>query len=306
MKNRSNLISIIIPVYNREDKVGRAIDSVLNQTFTDWELILINDNSSDNSLGVISAYQDGRIVIIDLKENGGAAAARNMGIKRANGGFIAFLDSDDCYSPNFLEKSYSVLSSTENEVAFSWTGYTFVTSTTHKSQFWSPSQSSDNYLSFLSSLHTGTNSGLMVKAEVFEVCGYFDERLRAAEDTDLLLRVIQKFNFAMIPEFLINIYTEHSNRLSVDFKQIAAAYNLIFPKHEKVISMHTHLKLKWYYKMMWLNYHLGEKLIARTFFKKLIKINFKFFRAWMVFLFFELLGQKNGVKVHVYFSKKLE
>jgi glycosyltransferase involved in cell wall biosynthesis len=306
LKNNPTLISIIIPVYNREDKVGRAIDSVLNQTFSNWELILINDNSSDNSLGVISTYQDDRIVIIDLKENGGAAAARNVGIKRARGKFIAFLDSDDCYSPKFLERSFSVLIGAENEIGFSWTGYTFVTSSTHKSQFWSPSQSSNNYLSFLSNLHTGTNSGLMVKAEVFDVCGYFDERLLAAEDTDLLLRIIQKFKFTMIPDPLINIYTDHSNRLSVDFRRIAAAYNLIFPKHERVISKYTHLKLKWYYKMMWLNYHLGEKLIARTFFKRLLKVDLKYFRAWLIFLLFEGLGQENGVKAHIYFSKKLE
>jgi glycosyltransferase involved in cell wall biosynthesis len=306
LKINSPLISVIVPVYNRQDKVGRAIESVLNQGFSGWELILINDKSTDNSLGIINEYQDSRIVVLDLSENKGAATARNVGIKRAKGKFVTFLDSDDCYKPDFLEKSYRLLSPTGEAVGFSWTGYTFVSSNNQKTQFWKPSESSNYYHSFLESLHTGTNSGLMVKSEVFKKCGYFDERLRAAEDTDFLLRIIQDFKFIMIPESLVNIYIDHTNRLSVDFKRIASAYNLIYPKHEEVIASNLGLKIKWYYKMVWLNYHLGELKLARSFFKKLIQQKIMHYRAWQIFLIFEVLGSKYGAKTHVFLSKKIE
>lgn len=306
MKNRIPRISIILPVYNREDKVARAIDSVLSQSYSDWELILIDDNSTDTSLDILKSYTGERILVLNTPKNLGPAGARNLGISKSKGDFITFLDSDDYYEPDFLKLSIDLFSNTYDKVGFSWTGYNYVTSAGQKAQFWKPSDTSNYYLSFLKALHTGTNSGLMVKREVFSSCGYFDDTLPAAEDTDFLLRIIQKFYFKTISEPLVNIYIEHSDRLSFDFKKIGLAYNKIFPKHEPTINTNRTLRLKWYYKMMWLNYHLGNYGLARGFFRKLIKDKYSHQRAWQIFLLFELLGSKYGAKAHVYFSKKLE
>ena len=306
MKNSIPQISIILPVYNREDKVARAIDSVLSQSYPDWELILINDNSTDTSLEVLKSYRDSRIEVLNTPKNVGPAAARNLGISKSRGNFVSFLDSDDCYEPDFLKLSFELLAPTRDEIGFAWTGYNYVTSTSQKAKFWKPSDTSNYYLSFLKALHTGTNSGLMVKREVFSKCGYFDDTLPAAEDTDFLLRIIQKFYFKTLSEPLVNIYIEHSDRLSFDFKKIGLAYNKIFPKHEPTINTNRILRQKWFYKMMWLNYHLGNYGLARGFFKKLIKDKYTHQRAWQIFLIFEVLGSKFGAKAHVFLSKKLE
>lgn len=100
-------ISIILPVYNCEKYIDNAIMSVINQTYSKWELIIINDGSTDNTLNVCEKYlSDERIKIVN-KKNEGPSAARNLGIRNARGNYIMFIDSDDTYSPEMLEKMYN-------------------------------------------------------------------------------------------------------------------------------------------------------------------------------------------------------
>lgn len=95
------LFSVIIPLYNKEESIAWTVNSVLNQTFADFELIVVNDGSEDNSSGMIQDYSDPRIRLIN-QENGGVSNARNRGIREAKGTYICFLDADDLWEPNFL------------------------------------------------------------------------------------------------------------------------------------------------------------------------------------------------------------
>lgn len=101
------MISVIMPLYNNEIYIVEAIQSVINQTYKDWELIIINDASTDNSKFIVQKFleeeKDNRIVFIDLKENKGVSFARNLGMKKAKGEYISFLDSDDLWDKNFFE-----------------------------------------------------------------------------------------------------------------------------------------------------------------------------------------------------------
>lgn len=100
------LVSVIMPAYNAEKTIKESIDSVLSQTYDNWELLVINDKSKDNTLSMIKEYvkEDNRIKLIDLEVNQGVAGARNNGLSKAKGRFLAFLDSDDIWSPDKLEK----------------------------------------------------------------------------------------------------------------------------------------------------------------------------------------------------------
>lgn len=104
------LISIIVPVYNTEQFIAETIESVIEQSYSNWELWLIDDGSTDNSAKVIKsiAEKDNRINYVH-KENGGQASARNLGIKKANGEYIAFLDSDDLWLKDKLEEQIEIL-----------------------------------------------------------------------------------------------------------------------------------------------------------------------------------------------------
>lgn len=110
MVEKDNLVSIITPLYNGERFVGQTIESVLAQTYTDWEMIIINDGSKDNSLAVAESYaaKDPRIHVFS-QPNSGCAAARNHGLREAQGHYYAFLDSDDYWDPTFLDEQLAFM-----------------------------------------------------------------------------------------------------------------------------------------------------------------------------------------------------
>lgn len=103
-------VTVIIPLYNKEATVARAIESVLEQTFQDWRLIIVNDGSTDNSLCAAERFKDARISIFQ-QENAGPGAARNAGMKQANSDFVAFLDADDQWYPWYLENAVEAIRS---------------------------------------------------------------------------------------------------------------------------------------------------------------------------------------------------
>ena len=117
----NELVSIIMPLYNCEKYVKDAISSVISQTFTNWELIIVDDYSSDNSINIVNSIKDKRIKLLQNKKNIGAALSRNKALKTANGRWIAFLDSDDVWDETKLEKQIKFM--IENNYSFSYTNY---------------------------------------------------------------------------------------------------------------------------------------------------------------------------------------
>lgn len=103
------LVSIITPTYNCAKFIGKTIESVLNQTYKNWEMIIVDDASKDNTEEVVNSYKDKRIKYIKLQENGGAANARNKSMQEAKGKYMAFLDSDDIWKNNKLEKQINFM-----------------------------------------------------------------------------------------------------------------------------------------------------------------------------------------------------
>lgn len=124
---KEELVSIITPVYNCEKLVSKTIESVRNQTYQNWEMILVDDCTPDNSANIIKEYEkkDSRIKYIKLKQNSGAAIARNKALKEAKGRFIAYLDADDLWKTEKLEKQVRFM--LENKYAFTCTDYEKIT-----------------------------------------------------------------------------------------------------------------------------------------------------------------------------------
>lgn len=122
---KDNLVSIVVPVYNAEKFIRDTIETVKQQTYANWELLLVNDCSSDKSIEIIREYEkeDSRINLINLDKNSGAAIARNAGIENAKGKFIAFLDSDDLWEENKLKKQIDFMK--KNKYDFTFTAYDF-------------------------------------------------------------------------------------------------------------------------------------------------------------------------------------
>ena len=122
MKYMNELVSIIMPSYNTSEYVEESIKSVLNQTYTNWELIIVDDCSTDNSEEIIKQFtHDARIRFFKNEKNSGAAISRNFALREAKGKWIAFLDSDDLWEPEKLEKQIGFMR--ENDYKFSYTDY---------------------------------------------------------------------------------------------------------------------------------------------------------------------------------------
>lgn len=116
-----NLVSIIMPAYNSACFISDSIKSVINQTYSNWELLVIDDCSHDNTIEVVKSFNDERVVLIESEKNGGGAIARNKGLAKAKGKWIAFLDSDDIWYNTKLEKQLNFMIT--NNYNFSYTDY---------------------------------------------------------------------------------------------------------------------------------------------------------------------------------------
>lgn len=119
--NNCGLVSIIMPSYNTAKYIADSIESVINQTYTDWELIIVDDCSTDNTDDIVKQFDDKRIIYLKNEKNSGAAVSRNRALKAAKGRWIAFLDSDDLWYPQKLEKQIGFMK--ENGYSFSYTNY---------------------------------------------------------------------------------------------------------------------------------------------------------------------------------------
>lgn len=192
------LISVIVPAYNAERTIGETIRSVLAQTFADFELIIVNDGSQDKTLEVISQFFDARIQVFSYS-NAGLATSRNRGISHASGEFISFLDADDLWTPDKLEKQLQALNdNSQAAVVYSWTNCIdesgqFVRRGSHLSV------SGNVYATLLVVNFIENGSNPMIRKQALEVVGNFDPALTPAEDRDMWLRLAAKYEFIVVP-----------------------------------------------------------------------------------------------------------
>jgi glycosyltransferase involved in cell wall biosynthesis len=205
-------ISVIIPAYNSEKTIGQTIQSVLNQTFTDLELIVINDGSQDSTLEIITQIKDPRIKVFSYS-NAGGNISRNRGLQRAVGEFVSFLDADDLWTPDKLQSQLKALQeNVTTKVAYSWTDYI----NTNGEFILSGKRVNVNgnvYENLLLNnfLENGSNP-LICRKSLITLDG-FDESLSAAQDWDMWLRLASKFDFICVPSVQI-LYRISANSVS--------------------------------------------------------------------------------------------
>ncbi|MFB2881907.1 glycosyltransferase [Floridanema aerugineum] len=257
------LISVIIPVYNGEKTIQETVESVLNQTFKDWELIIINDGSQDATLDIVSRIEDPRIKVFSYP-NAGLATSRNRGIDRASGEFISFLDADDLWTADKLELQLKALQeNSQAAVAYSWTDLI-----DESSKFIRPSShitaNGDVYarLLLVNFLENGSNP-LICKQALTEVGG-FDESLSGAADWDLWLRLAVRYQFVAVPYSQI-LYRVSANSMSRNIPTQAADQVKVLKKvFEQIPESLQYLKNSSYSNMYkYLIYRCFEGLPTR-------------------------------------------
>ncbi len=210
-------ISVIIPTYNRKEALIKAVDSVLSQTYTNFELIIIDDGSTDDTSLMFkdNDNENGKIKYI-YQENGGVSKARNTGIKFAKGEFISFLDSDDEWLPKKLEKQIDFLKKNKN-IKICHTNEIWIKNGVRINQHnkhkkyggWIYQKSL--YLCLISP------SAVIIHKSVFEDVGMFNEEFKAGEDYDLWLRITPYYEIGFLDDFLIKKYGGHEDQLSIQW-----------------------------------------------------------------------------------------
>ena len=215
------LISVIIPVYNGENTIRETIASVLNQTWADLEVIVINDGSQDSTLEIVSNMSDARIKVFSYP-NGNQAVSRNRGIAHATSEYISFIDADDLWTPDKLESQLKALQQNPKAaVAYSWTDLIdessqFIRTGSHLTV------NGDAYANLLIVNFLENGSNPLICREALIKVGGFDPSLPPAEDWDMWLRLASHYPFVAVPSAQI-LYRTSANSTSCNVSKLEAA-----------------------------------------------------------------------------------
>lgn len=240
-------VSVIIPTYNGARTLGRAISSVLNQTYGDFELIIVDDGSTDGTSAVVNAIHGDRVKYIRHRVNKGVSAARNTGINEAKGELIGFLDSDDEWLPNKLQKQVDKFDSASARVGLVYGSFLIVDDKT-KAVILHEKATKTGYV-YLDQLKANVvgSATPVVRKECFHKVGLFDEDLRVGEDWDMWLRVAEQYEFDCVPDVIAKYYrspyqvTGNLTRETDELSKFTEKNRRRLSEHPQILAFH----LKW-------------------------------------------------------------
>lgn len=282
------LVSVIIPTYNRTKVICRAIDSVLNQTYQNWELIIVDDGSTDATKKKITPYLKNKKIKYFKKKHSGVSASRNFGLKKAKGAYISFLDSDDEYLNNRLEKQLHFM--IYKNALFSLSKAKFCIEndslTTPKGYILLRKHYLENYQD-ISNIPVSATL-MMYKKTVFKTTE-FDRKIQGPDDLDFLLQILKKAKILFVSDFLniINkskkikrVSNDQSTKI-ISFKRVlnkvAAGFYKLSPSNKELIERVFNLNIAKTYLLM-------ENLkFGRTYLKHYLKLEKKFSLKYFIY-----------------------
>ncbi len=238
-----NLVSVVIPVYNRASLIVDALNSVLAQTYRPLEIIVVDDGSTDRTPDVVQHWietvcTNKKAIMARLirQEKKGGNAARNRGIKESMGEFVAFLDSDDIWLPRKLEKQIPHFS--DPEIGAVYCGLQQVDLATGKVWPVCPRKYPSGWLlrQLLIKDVTAPTSTFVIRKEVFSKVGTFDERLLARQDWDMWIRIAAVYKIGVVPEVLVHYRHHLGERTASNPEKEIRAYHIIRGKYQSLLS----------------------------------------------------------------------
>jgi len=292
-------VSIAIATYNRAHLLKRAIQSILNQTYQDFEIIVVDDGSTENTEEVVKSFTDKRIRFIKHKENKGLSATRNTGIKAARGKYVAFQDDDDEWLPEKLEKQMNVFKNAQRKVGVVYTGFWRIEG---DKKIYIPSREiqqkdGDIHKEILKGNFI-TAQAAVVKKECFQISGMFDEQIASRQDWELWIKISKDWYFKFIDEPLTIVY-RIPDSISLRQKVAITGWKPILEKHLTEFKKDRKLLAK-HYLRIGASFNL---LDSREFYEGR-KYIFKAIRTWplinisyLIIALISLLGLAPYTKV---------
>jgi glycosyltransferase involved in cell wall biosynthesis len=247
-------VTIIITVYNGSKYIDYSIKSVINQIYKNWELIIVNDCSTDKTREIIEKYKSNKIKIINLKKNLGAYKAINIATKYIHGEYTAFLDSDDLFHPKKIFDQVKFLEN-NNDVALVATWYKILND---KGIFFKNVKITESRFEFnriFPCLNILCNSSVMLRSELFKQLKFYDKKIIYAYDYNFFLKIFREYKFYIINKFY-TYYRVHNNQRTklkknqkIIFKE--NIYHLNWSKKNKLINNYN---IFLYYRRSMINY----------------------------------------------------
>jgi glycosyltransferase involved in cell wall biosynthesis len=285
-------VSVVIPTYNRAGTIARAVSSVLEQSYQDIEVIVVDDASNDNTEEVVRSFGDDRIRYVRHAANKGGGAARNTGIRAAKGEYIAFQDSDDEWLPGKLEKQIEVFEEAPAALGVVYTG------------FWRMFGSSREYIpsrrvvkkegavhSELLKHNFVTTPAAVVRKECFRKAGYFDEALPRFQDWELFIRISESYSFRCIDEPLLVSYVT-PECITTDREAAIAASKIILEKHHESLRKNRKTLAIHHYTLGTLLCEKGEMAEGRSHLWRALWLH-KLRPRYVLALIISLLGNRT-------------
>jgi glycosyltransferase involved in cell wall biosynthesis len=229
------LISVVIPAYNAESFVGHTLTSVLEQTYQNIEVIVIDDGSQDSTADIVKSFakSDPRVILVN-QPNSGVSSARNSGIYHSKGEFIAFIDADDIYYPECLEKLTHAMLEADNSVGLVYTWSAHIDDEGNLTSGFNCSLVEEEvYEALLSRNFIGNASAALVRrCCIDKVGGYNSEMQPGCADWDFYLRVAEHYQFKVVPEFLIG-YRKLATSMSRSCAAMEKSYEQVLENAHK-------------------------------------------------------------------------
>jgi glycosyltransferase involved in cell wall biosynthesis len=231
------LVSTIIPAYNAERYLAKAIESVLSQTYPRVECIVVDDGSTDGSADVARAFGD-RVRLVS-QHNQGVSAARNAGARETRSSLLAFLDADDWWAPELLTRLSGVLLDTDADVALCAQQVVGEDGTPAGMNRLHPMPTIESLLTFRGSV-PGLGSNLLIRRGALDALGEWDERLFVSQDWELLVRIVARAVSLVYVDEPLTYYRRHPGSLTTDVDLLQSdmirAYDLIFERDDAVLA----------------------------------------------------------------------
>lgn len=234
MQEEKPLTTIIIPTYNRSGFITKAVESCINQTYDNIEIIIIDDGSTDDTKEVINDMDYGIIEYI-WQANAGVSAARNTGIKNSSGDFVLFLDSDDRICPKFVEKSIAEL-----QLRGEQCGATYTSAIVYNDGEFKKEINALEYKLTQNDLLTdnpigGISCKIVIK-DVFDDIGLFDEDMNHSEDFDFFLRMLEKYYITGIDCYLCEFHNHTGEQLTSNIDNKITGQDKLYEKHKQILG----------------------------------------------------------------------
>lgn len=259
-------ISVVIPTYNRKYKLKNALNSVLNQTLLPSEIIVVNDHPSSDLRDLCSSFNDVRLINHD--ENRGASAARNTGIKAAEGEYIALLDDDDQWKPDKLKKQVSKFAELPKDYGLVYTGTERYSSKGKKEKI--PKYSGEAFYLLLERTFIPSETPL-IKKECFENVGYFDTRFKSSQDLDMWLRISREYKIGMISDILAVGQKDHERRIGKDMNRKYKGHKQLVEKYQNDFAQASKASGIRFNNLGYYALHTGRKKEAQEYYAESVR-----------------------------------